>query len=75
MITDKYIQTLVAAKYAGAETEMDSYLTIALQTGAVLIGGIMLWRLSTCLHKKKMANRANRSFFETRYSKNWKRRN
>ncbi len=73
-MNDIAVQQLVLAKYSGAATEMQAYLTIALQTGAVLVGGIILWRMSARMHKKKMQQRANRTFFETNYSRNWKRR-
>lgn len=65
---------LIKAKYSGAVTEMGTYLNLATLAVAVMIGGIVLWRSSTVLHKRKLAERANNKFFETPYSKGWKNR-
>ena len=68
------IQTLIKAKYSGSISDVSGYGTIAIQAVAVLIGGIILWRLSSSLHKKKIAERSRNSYFETPYSKGWKRK-
>ena len=68
------IQTLIKANYSGGLSEMSSYLSLALQATAVIIGGIVLWRASAVLHKRKLAERSRKSFFETPYSKGWKRK-
>ena len=39
-----------------------------------LIGGIVLWRMSNVIHKKKLAQRSRNEFFDTAYSKGWKRK-
>jgi hypothetical protein len=67
------IQTLIKAKYSGSYTEMSMYLSLTLQAVAVMIGGIVLWRMSVMLHKRKQAQRKRNSFFETTYSKNWRK--
>ena len=67
-------ELLVRAKYSGNISEMSTYLNLAVQASAVVIGGIILWKASAVLHKRKMAERAEKKFFETPYSKGWKRR-
>lgn len=74
MMNELTIQTLIKAKYAGALSEISSYSSLAIQASAVIIGGIILWRASTVLHKKKLAERSRKQYFETSYSKGWKRK-
>ena len=69
------IQTLVKANYAGGLSQMSSYTSLAIQAIAVLIGGIIIWRASNVLHKRKLAERSRKQYFETSYSKGWKRKN
>ena len=68
------IQSLIHYKYAGSQSELSVYLNLALQTGAVLIGGIVFWRISAKMHSKKKAQRSRNAFFETSYSKGWRRK-
>lgn len=68
------IEQLIRLKYSGAMSDLSLYLTLAIQTGAVLIGGIVIWRMSARLHAKKRAERKRNAFFETPYSKGWKRK-
>jgi len=68
------IQTLIKAKYSGSLSEVSTYINLSIQTAAVLIGGIMLWRISVSLHKRKRAQRMRNSYFDTPYSKGWKRK-
>ena len=68
------IQTLIKAKYAGSLTETSVYISLAIQATAVIIGGIVLWRGSVAIQKKKMAERSRNTYFETPYSKGWKRK-
>lgn len=67
------IQTLIKANYSGGLNEVSTYMNLAIQAGAVLVGGIVLWRMSAMLHKRKKAERERNSYFQTPYSKGWKR--
>ena len=68
------IQTLIKAKYAGGLSQMSSYSSLAIQAVAIIIGGIVIWRASTVLHKRKLAERSRKQYFETSFSKGWKRK-
>jgi hypothetical protein len=68
------IQTLIRAKYVGELDNTSPYSTIGFQAIAVLVGGILLWRVSNMLHKKKLMQRAQKTHFKTRYSDHWKNR-
>lgn len=66
------IQTLIHVKFSGQLSETPIYVNLTIQAIAVMIGGITLWRASNAYHAKKQKQRANRQFFESRYSKNWR---
>lgn len=67
------IQSLIQAKLSGPLSESQTYFNLALQAIAVMIGGILIWRASNAYHAKKQKARTNRSFFESRYSKSWRK--
>lgn len=74
MYDEAAVQLLIKAKYAGSMVDSSVYMNMAVQAGAVLIGGIIIWRMSARIHKKKIAQRERNQYFETTYSRNWKRK-
>jgi hypothetical protein len=46
---------------------------LAAQAAAILIAGFVLWRINSYLNNKRIAKRRRNNFFETNYSKNWKK--
>lgn len=74
MYDEAAVQLLVKAKYAGAMADTSVYMNMVMQAGAVLIGGIIIWRMSARYHKKKVKQRERNKYFETTYSRNWKRK-
>lgn len=74
MYNEVAVQLLIKAKYAGAMADTSTYMNLIMQAGAVLIGGIVLWRMSARFHKKKVAQRERNNYFETKYSRSWKRK-
>jgi hypothetical protein len=68
------VQTLIKVNYVGELDQTSAYSTIGFQTVAVLVGGILLWRVSNALHKRKLQQRANQPPFRTRFSDHWKNR-
>lgn len=68
------IQTLIRAKYVGELDNSFAYSTIGFQTIAVLVGGLLLWRVSNVLHRRKLEQRAQQAHFKTRFSEHWKNR-
>ncbi len=68
------IQTLIKAKFSGSLSEMSTYINLAIQASAVVFGGILLWRLSVNYQRRKAKERQRSSYFETPYSKGWKRK-
>ena len=47
------IQMLIKARYSGALDESGTYINIVLQTVAVLIGGLVIWRAMNIYHPRK----------------------
>lgn len=68
------MQELIRANYSGGLSQMSAYISIAIQAVAVIIGGIVIWRASVSIQKKKQKQRSRNSYFETAYSKGWKRK-
>ena len=71
---DLTIQELIKVNYSGGLSEMSTYVSLAIQAVSVLVGGILLWRVSGVLHKKKIAQRSRNEYFNSSYSKGWKRK-
>ena len=71
---DLTIQELIRVRYSGGMSDVSIYVNLAVQAVAVLIGGIILWRVSVIIHKRKVEQRSRKQFFETKYSKGWKRK-
>lgn len=71
---DLTIQELIKVRYSGSMSDVSIYVNLAVQAVAVLIGGIILWRVSVIIHKRKVEQRSRKQFFETKYSKGWKRK-
>lgn len=67
-------QEVIKMYYSGAMSDVEAYTGLAVQTIAVLVGGIILWRISAYMHKRKKSQRRRNEFFETPYARGWKRK-
>ncbi|MDP4866676.1 MAG: hypothetical protein NWR53_08460, partial [Crocinitomicaceae bacterium] len=68
------IQTLIKAQYSGALDQSSTYINLVMQTVAVLVGGIVMWRASNAIHRKKQKERQQNNYFETPYSRHWRKK-
>ncbi len=68
------IQTLIKGQYIGELDNSFLYTNIGVQAIMILVGGIVLWRVSNFLHNKKLKERAQKTPFKTRFSEHWKNR-
>ncbi len=68
------IQELIKVKFSGGVNDISLYVNLVIQTIAVLVGGIILWRVSVVIHKKKLKERKRNTFFDTPYSKSWRKK-
>lgn len=73
-MTNVDYQSTIKLYYSGAASDLQSYSGLAVQTVAILVGGIILWRISAFMHKRKKSQRRRNDFFETPYAKGWKRK-
>ncbi|MEN9304324.1 MAG: hypothetical protein RL264_2753 [Bacteroidota bacterium] len=67
------LQDWIQARYAGSLNETNLYVQLSVQAIAVLIGGLVLWRLSLAYQRKKINERKRNNYFTTSYSKHWKK--
>ena len=67
------IQELIDAKFSGEPSFTYTYVQLSAQAAAILIAGFVLWRINSHLNNKRIAKRRRNNFFETNYSKNWKK--
>lgn len=72
-MTDLTYDILVKARYSGSMTDTSSYLGIMMQTALIIFGGIVIWRASAIFQKKKLKERQRNDYFETNFSRTWKR--
>lgn len=68
------LDMIIKARYSGALDEASVYTNLTIQAGAILVGGIVLWRMSVWIHRRKKAERERNSFFSTPYSEGWRRK-
>ena len=64
-------QELIQVKYSGSISVLRDYLNISAQTIAILIVGILFWRILIAYQNKKNKNRFKSTYFESSYSKHW----
>ncbi len=67
------IQELIQFKYSGELDQTFSYVNVAIQAVAVLIGGLVIWRAISLWQRKKKLERRRNPFFESSFSKHWRK--
>jgi hypothetical protein len=67
------IQELIQLKYTGDLNQTISYVNVTIQAVAVLIGGLLIWRSMSAWQSKKKLERKKNPFFESAYSKHWRK--
>ena len=66
------IQTLIQVKFSGQLSETSIYINLAIQAISVMIGGIILWRVSTAIHVKKQNERAANKGESSPFRRKWR---
>ena len=67
------IQELIQKRFSGEINNEAEYIELIVQVFAVLVLGLILWRLMVLFHRKKNAKRKKSTYFEGRYAEKWKR--
>lgn len=67
------IKELIEVKYSGQVDHTMDFAKVAAQTVAILIGGLLIWRVLNAYQRKQRNSRKRNSYFETKYSKHWRK--
>ncbi len=66
------IQELIQTRFTGTLNNEAEYIELLVQVFAVLVLGLVLWRLMVLFHKRKNAQRKRSSYFDTDYGRKWR---
>ena len=66
-------QEMIKAKYSGELSSMMDYVNIMAQVFGILIAGIIIWRVFSRHQNKKQNERFKSDYFESSYSKHWRK--
>jgi hypothetical protein len=67
------IQDLIQQRFTGTINNEAEYIELLVQVFAVLVLGLVLWRLMVLFHKRKNAQRKRSSYFDSEFSRKWRR--
>ncbi|PKR81944.1 hypothetical protein CW751_00995 [Brumimicrobium salinarum] len=67
------VQDLIQKRFSGQLNNDAEYMELIVQVFAVLILGLVLWRMMVIFHRKKNAKRKKSVFFDNTYSRNWRK--
>ncbi|WP_299202994.1 hypothetical protein [Brumimicrobium sp.] len=67
------VQDFIQRRFSGQLNNEAEYMELIVQVFAVLILGLVLWRMMVVFHKKKKAKRKPSTYFENTFSRNWKK--
>lgn len=67
------VQDFIQRRFSGQLNNEAEYMELIVQVFAVLILGLVLWRMMVIFHKKKKAQRKPSTYFENTFSRNWKK--
>lgn len=60
-------QELIQQRFSGTLNNEVEYIDLLVQVFAVLIIGLILWRMIVIFHKKKNAKRKKSTYFESKW--------
>jgi len=63
----------IEVNLSGEPSYLHFYIQLFLQATGILIAGFVLWRVNSYVNNQRVKNRRRNNFFETNYSKNWKK--
>ena len=67
------IQELIKQRFSGALNNEAEYIELLVQVFAVLVLGLIAWRLMVVFHRKKSAKRKQSTYFNSTYSNHWRK--
>lgn len=66
-------QELIQRRFSGALNNEAEYIELLVQVFAVLVLGLIVWRLMVVFQRKKTAKRKKSTYFDSTFSKHWKK--
>ena len=66
-------QEMIQVKYSGELSDMMDNVNVMVQVFAILIAGIIVWRIFAAYQSKKQNERFKSDYFESSYSKHWRK--
>ncbi|MFA5574950.1 MAG: hypothetical protein WC994_07845 [Brumimicrobium sp.] len=67
------VQNLIQNRFSGGLSNEAEYIELLVQVFAVLVLGLFLWRMMVVFQKRRTAKRKKSTYFESTFSKNWKK--
>jgi hypothetical protein len=67
------IQELIQSRFSGQINNEAEYIVLLVQVFAVLILGLLLWRMMVLFHKRKNAKRKRSVYFDSNFTKQWRK--
>ncbi len=67
------MQELIQRRFSGQINNEAEYIELLVQVFAVLVLGLLLWRMMVVFHKRKNAKRKRSSYFDSNFSKQWRK--
>ena len=66
-------QEMIQSKYSGELSSMMDIVNVMVQVFGILIAGIIVWRIFVGYQSKKQNERFKSDYFESSYSKHWRK--
>jgi hypothetical protein len=67
------IQELIKQRFSGQINNEAEYIVLLVQVFAVLVLGLLLWRMMVVFHKRKNAKRKRSAYFDSNFTKQWRK--
>lgn len=68
------VQEFIQRRFSGELNNEAEYIELIVQVFAVLIIGLLMWRLMVVFQRRKTAKRRQSTYFDNVFSKNWRKK-
>jgi hypothetical protein len=67
------VTDLIKNRFSGSLNNEAEYIELLVQVFAVLVLGLILWRMMVVFHRNKKAKRKRSSYFDTEFRRSWRK--
>ena len=67
------VTDLIQNRFSGSLNNEAEYIELLVQVFAVLVLGLILWRMMVVFHRSKKAKRKRSSYFDTEFRRSWRK--